>query len=53
MAIEIRMKRPGEQYSIYKKHSEATQGGKDSAKPANPPAPKDKPAAPPSQPQTK
>ena len=55
MAIEIRMKRPGEQYSIYKKHSEATQGDKDSAKPANPPAPapKDKPAAPdapPSQP---
>jgi hypothetical protein len=55
MAIEIRMKRPGEQYSIYKKHPEATQGGKDSAKPANPPAPapKDKPAAPdapPSQP---
>jgi hypothetical protein len=53
LAIEVRMKRPGEQYSIYKKHSEATQGGKDSAKPANPPAPKDKPAAPPSQPQTK
>jgi hypothetical protein len=57
MAIEIRMKRPGEQYSIYKKHPEATQGGKDSANPANPPAPKDKPAAPPdappSQPQTK
>jgi hypothetical protein len=39
MAIEIRMKRPGEQYSIYKPHPEATQGGKDSAKPANPPAP--------------
>jgi hypothetical protein len=59
MAIEIRMKRPGEQYSIYKKHPEATEGGKDSAKPANPPAPapKDKPAtppdAPPSQTQTK
>jgi hypothetical protein len=57
MAIEIRMKRPGEQYSIYKKHPEATQGGKDST-PANPPAsaPKDKPAtpdAPPSQPQPK
>jgi 5-hydroxyisourate hydrolase-like protein (transthyretin family) len=28
IAIEIRMKRPGEQYSIYKPHSEATQGGK-------------------------
>jgi hypothetical protein len=58
IAIEIRMKRPGEQYSIYKKHPEATQGGKDST-PANPPAPapKDKPAAPPdappSQPQPK
>jgi hypothetical protein len=59
MAIEIRMKRPGEQYSIYKPHPEATQGGKDSTKPASPPAPtpKDKSAAPPdtppSQPQTK
>jgi hypothetical protein len=58
MAIEIRMKRPGEQYSIYKKHPEASEGGKDST-PTNPPAsaPKDKPAAPPdappSQPQTK
>jgi 5-hydroxyisourate hydrolase-like protein (transthyretin family) len=31
MAIEIRMKRPGEQYSIYKKHPEAQEGGKDSA----------------------
>ena len=52
MAIEIRMKRPGEQYSIYKKHPEASEGGKDSAKPANPPAPapKDKPAAPPDAP---
>ena len=30
MAIEIRMKRPGEQYSIYKKHPEAQEGGKDS-----------------------
>jgi hypothetical protein len=58
MAIEIRMKRPGEQYSIYKPHPEASQGGKDAAKPANPPppAPKDKPAAPdapPSPPQPK
>jgi hypothetical protein len=31
MAIEIRMKRPGEQYSIYKKHTEAQEGGKDAA----------------------
>ena len=42
MAIEIRMKRPGEQYSIYKNHGEAADAGKD--------APKDKPAA---QPQPK
>jgi len=27
VAIEIRMKRPGEQYSIYKPHPEAVQGG--------------------------
>jgi hypothetical protein len=49
MAIEIRMKRPGEQYSIYKSHDPGAVGGK------NPdPAPaKDapKPAPPPSQPQ--
>jgi hypothetical protein len=66
MAIEIRMKRPGEQYSIYKKHPETSEGGKgsDAAKPTGPssdpgkdaaPASKDKPAAqpatPPSQPQ--
>ena len=33
--IEIRMKRPGEQYSIYKDHHDAVQGGKvpDTAKP--------------------
>jgi hypothetical protein len=31
MAIEIRMKRPGEQYSIYKKHNETQEGGKDAA----------------------
>jgi hypothetical protein len=28
MAIEIRMKRPGEQYSIYKEHPAAPEGGK-------------------------
>jgi len=40
MAIDIRMKRPGEQYSIYKNHPEATRGGKspNAAKPAPPPA---------------
>jgi 5-hydroxyisourate hydrolase-like protein (transthyretin family) len=60
MAIEVRMKRPGEQYSIYKPHPEASEGGKDSDapksadKPAPPaPAPTDKPAAPPSQTQPK
>jgi len=36
MAIEIKMKRPGEQYSIYKKHPEKSEGGKDSS-PAPPP----------------
>lgn len=40
MAREIRLKRPGEQYSIYKDHSQASDNGKsqDAAKPANPPA---------------
>jgi 5-hydroxyisourate hydrolase-like protein (transthyretin family) len=64
MAREIRLKRPGEQYSVYKNHPEASDGGKspDADKPADPsggtaPAPgaKDKPAtqpeAQPSQPQ--
>lgn len=30
MAIELRMKRPGEQYSIYKNHPEGAEGGKSS-----------------------
>jgi hypothetical protein len=30
VSIAIRMKRPGEQYSIYKDHPEVTQGGKSS-----------------------
>jgi hypothetical protein len=40
MAIDIRMKRPGEQYSIYKKHADTLEGGKspDAAEPANQPA---------------
>jgi hypothetical protein len=60
MAIEIRLLRPGAQYSIYRKDGEAVQGGKsvvttpapdastspDAAKPADPPAP----AAPPAKP---
>jgi len=64
MAIDIRLKRPGEQYSIYKDHPPAGDADKapDAAKPANPPpdaasATKDKPAAQPdaqpSQPQPK
>jgi hypothetical protein len=56
MTIEVRMKRPGEQYSIYKPHPEASEGGKDSdAAPPAPPAsaPADKPAAQPSQTQPK
>jgi hypothetical protein len=57
MAIEIRMKRPGGQYSIYKDHPEKSEGGKDSdtGKPANPPAatppaPANKPAVQPGTP---
>jgi hypothetical protein len=59
IAIDIRMKRPGEQYSIYKPHPDVIQGGKspDTITPAPPPAPapKDKPAAQPDsgQPQPK
>lgn len=62
IAIDIRMKRPGEQYSIYKDHPETNHGGKspDAAKPSPPPAEtapasKDKPVTPPdtSQPQPK
>jgi len=49
MAIMIRMKRPGEQYSIYKKHDEKQEGGKDAAPsaPATPPASPDPAPAPP------
>jgi hypothetical protein len=52
MAIEIKMKRPGEQYSVYKSHDASADTGKD--KPANPPAGSNPPASPPpasSQPQ--
>jgi hypothetical protein len=37
------MKRPGEQYSIYKKHPETSEGGKSPDAPPAPPS-KDKPA---------
>lgn len=63
MTREIRLKRPGEQYSIYKDHDQTNDAGKNphGDKPANPsaasgPAPKEKPAQPdaqPSQPQPK
>jgi hypothetical protein len=62
MAIEIRMKRPGEQYSIYKSHAIASDANKtpDADKPAAPakdaaPAPADakQPDAQPSQPPSK
>jgi hypothetical protein len=54
MTIEIRMKRPGEQYSIYKKHTETQEGGKDSvpqkapdsSAPANSTPPADSSASP-------
>ena len=62
MAIEIRMKRPGEQYSIYKNHDTASSSSTSTdAAPAKaaPPAPASAPAkpadsspAPSSQPQT-
>jgi hypothetical protein len=47
LAIEIRLKRPGEQYSIYKDHSHDGDAGKTPAPAPNAPAPnKDKPAPP-------
>ena len=52
MTMEIRMKRPGEQYSIYKQHGQSNDAGNNphGDKPANSPAatapaPQDKPAA--------
>ena len=39
MSIEIRMKRPGEQYSIYKKHDDSQLGGKDAQPQKAPDAP--------------
>jgi hypothetical protein len=51
ISIDIRMKRPGEQYSIYKDHIEATHGGKSSDATKPPAQPDAQPA--PSQPQPK
>jgi hypothetical protein len=49
MAIEIKMKRPGEQYSIYKMHDASPVGGKtpDANKPAAPAPAKDTQQTPP------
>jgi hypothetical protein len=46
IVMEIRMKRPGEQYSIYKKHDGTPDAGKGASadKPATPPADAAKPA---------
>jgi hypothetical protein len=54
MAIEIKMKRPGEQYSVYKSHDGTADSGKSSggASPAQP-APEAPPATAPAQPQPK
>jgi hypothetical protein len=45
MAIEIKMKRPGEQYSIYKKHDGSEIGGGKSSDADKPSAPASAPAA--------
>jgi hypothetical protein len=54
MAIEIKMKRPGEQYSVYKNHDGTVATGKssDGASPAQP-APESAPATTPAQPPAK
>jgi hypothetical protein len=52
IAIEAKMKRPGEQYSIYKNRPETADPGKDAAPKTNPDS-KDKPADPPKDPDTK
>jgi hypothetical protein len=49
MAIEVRMKRPGEQYSIYKNHDQAGDAGKsqgDKDKPSGDTKPAEKPNPP-------
>ena len=47
LAIEVRMKRPGEQYSVYKDHPDDAQN-QDKDKPKDESKPSDKPAPPPS-----
>jgi hypothetical protein len=48
LAIEVRMKRPGEQYSVYKNHPDDAQNNQDKDKPKDESKPSDKPAPPPS-----
>jgi hypothetical protein len=43
MAIEVKMKRPGEQYSIYKKPPDSASGAKPSAPPPAQPQPQTPP----------
>jgi len=43
MAIDVRMKRPGEQYSIYKSHDPAPSTPKDAPPPASQPKPDSNP----------
>ena len=52
IAIEIRMKRPGEQYSIYKNNAQAADAGKDVAPAPAPEKPADSAKQPNAQPQT-
>ncbi len=47
LTIEVRMKRPGEQYSVYKNHPDDAQN-QDKDKPKDESKPSDKPAPPPS-----
>jgi hypothetical protein len=47
LTIEVRMKRPGEQYSVYKEHPDDAQN-QDKDKPKDESKPSDKPAPPPS-----
>jgi hypothetical protein len=47
LTIEVRMKRPGEQYSIYKEHPDDAKN-QDKDKPKDESKPSDKPAPPPS-----
>ena len=47
LTIEVRMKRPGEQYSVYKNHPDDAQN-QDKEKPKDESKPSDKPAPPPS-----